>query len=122
YNGYLFQRDRRTISKRTGEEKFYWGCLDRTLEKCPCRLVTGSNYEFKSVFNEHNHEVEPGLVEKYDLEARLKQLLTASTGEVEGGTLEQIVRSELAKCSDRLREIVQLPRLIQQMDVFRQRH
>lgn len=118
YNGYLFNRDRCRTDK-SGEEKSYWGCLERQLEKCPCRVVTNSEGLVISFINEHTHQAEHAIVEKYNLEDRVKKRIK-STNESEV-SLKEYVEQELANCSEGLKEILQVKQFMAQIMLFRKR-
>lgn len=119
YNGYLFNRDR-VRKDKSGEVKSYWGCLERHLEKCTCRVVTDDQGQVLSFISEHNHQAEHALVEKYQLEERVKKRIRLMPTETDGD-FRAFVASELEKCSERLREILQLKQFMAQARLIRKR-
>lgn len=119
YNGYLFNRDR-TRTDKSGEEKSYWGCLERHLEKCPCRVVTDAEGLVISFINEHTHQAEHAIVEKYNLEDRVKKRIK-STNESEAN-LKEYVEQELASCSEGLQKILEEKQFMAQIMLFRKRY
>lgn len=120
YKGYLFNRDR-VRKDKSDEVKSYWGCLERHLEKCTCRVVTDAQGHVLSFINEHNHQAEQAIVEKYQLEERVKKRIRAMKVHDKDSDLKKFVAIELAKSSERLREIIQVKQFMAQALLFRKR-